>query len=366
MKKMFSILLAIILLLCSFVNSYASESCKEYRDLASVEMQVENIDDGHELIRYGDVTIDDITTTEYRQIITQVGGDTSKYYEDFDTGIATVSLNGEIIETYNMNELRADYSVWSIPERDLKLIEDYWHEHINTGRSTSLKSLPSELVGKYSLVYSEEGSPVIQPVSSDASYSTRAATIIRPAGSVTAQYPMYYYNQVSEKRVYSSACSHYLDMSIKDSMYGYTQISKKSYTYQAGTLLSTIAGALKIASSTLLSSLTGFVTTTSGVLKLTSSINYYFSEEYSFSALRQVYIFDYTYNNRDVSIRTEYGNGKISMGWDFINNEYKNPRYIITALAYPHTLAYNTLYAKAQLSWEENIEDYGYWIWGDV
>ena len=96
---------------------------------------------------------------------------------------------------------------------------------------------------------------------------------------------------------------------------------------------------MKIASSTLLGTLSGYVEIVGSIVELSTNIKYYFSEAYSYSALRQICIFDYTYNERDVSIHTDYGNGQISLTWDYINNEYKNPLYRITGQAYPHTLS---------------------------
>ena len=116
----------------------------------------------------------------------------------------------------------------------------------------------------------------------------------------------------------------------------------------------------------MINSLRGVVQVVSGVLRLNASIDYYFSESYSFLALRRAYIYDYSYNNREVSVYTESGNGEISMTWDYINNEYTNPAYTITGIAYPHTISYNTMYDKAQEIWEFNMQEYGWWKWGDV
>lgn len=67
-----------------------------------------------------------------------------------------------------------------------------------------------------------------------------------------------------------------------------------------------------------------------------------------------------------MSVHTDYGTGEISMTWDILNGEYIDPEYRITALAHPHTISYDTLYENAKNTWEFNMEEYGYWRWGDV
>ena len=155
-------------------------------------------------------------------------------------------------------------------------------------------------------------------------------------------------------------------MSIRDSMYGYVQIEKDTYKYAAGTAVSLIAAALRIASSTLMGTLSGYITVITGVLELSTRIEYYFSETYRFYAIRQACVYDYTYNNRYVSVFTESGAGKISLTWDYVNNEYTDPAYRISALAYPFTLSYTYMYDTALEIWDYNISEHGYWSWGDV
>ncbi len=311
---------------------------------------------------YEGITIEDITTESYREIITRTTTDVSQYYEDFSTGRATLSVNGVVVETYDMNELRQQYTMWQMPEEDLELIEKCLVEQAD---STNVM-LPPELQSKYTVEYDPEGT-VIRPISNNSVYAARAADqIIKPAGNVETTYPRYTNNQVSKQSRYSSSCGRYLDMSVKDSMINYSQTAKKSYFYAANSAVSVIAGSLKIASGTLINSLRGVVQVVSGVLRLNASIDYYFSESYSFLALRRAYIYDYSYNNREVSVYTESGNGEISMTWDYINNEYTNPAYKITGIAYPHTISYNTMYDKAQEIWEFNMQEYGWWKWGDV
>ena len=101
-------------------------------------------------------------------------------------------------------------------------------------------------------------------------------------------------------------------------------------------------------------------------MKLSTNVEYYFSETYTFHALRQAYIYDYTNFKRDVSVKTTHGTGEISLSWDYQNNEYVNPSYRITGIAYPFTVAYTTLYEEALEIWEYNMYIYGYWSLGDI
>lgn len=359
MKKLISLLLAITIITSASFSAYAT-GIGYNNNFKKNNIEVVDISKGHQVVYYDNVIVDDVTTQEYRKIVTKCGNDVSEYYEDFSTGMASLSVNGSIVDTYNMNTLRNDYIHWEMPEQDAVLIEKYLSE------SKNLKSmeLPAELESKYELTYDKFGVSVIKPILNAS--DTRASNIVYPDGPVTETYPEYMYKKVSSRSTYSTSCGRYLSMSIKDSMYSYSQTSKKSYYYGAGTAVSVIAGALKISAGTLLSTLTGLTTISSGVLKLSSSIDYYFSETYSFYALRQACIYDYSYNNSDVSVLTKYGTGQISMTWDYKNNEYVNPSWKITGLAYPHTISYNEMYNQAKDIWEFNMEQYGYWKWGNL
>lgn len=359
MKKVLSVILAAIMFTSTSFCSIANEL--EDNDNAD-GVEVVTIGEGHEIVYYEGITIEDITTESYREIITCTTTDVSRYYEDFSTGRAILSVNGVVVETYDMDDLRQQYTIWQMPEEDLELIEKCLIEQADSMNVT----LPLELQSKYTVEYDPEGT-VIRPISDSSVYAVRAASqIIKPAGNVETVYPMYTNNQVSKQSRYSASCGRYLDMSVKDSMINYSQTTKKSFYYNVGTAVSVIAGALKIASSTLIGSLAGAYTVISGVLTLNRNIDYYFSESYSFLALRRAYIYDYSYNNREVSVYTESGNGEISMTWDYINNEYTNPAYKITGIAYPHTISYNAMYDKAKEIWEFNMQEYGWWKWGDV
>lgn len=279
------------------------------------------------------------------------------------TGIATLSLNGSIIEMFNMVELRNDYDTWTMPEGDKLLLNECLSQQIGTAQIT----LPDELQNKYTVTYDDFGGAIVRPSSDYETASVRATyTIVRPDGPVTDAYPEYSYKEFDSKLQYSSYCGRYLDMSIKDRMHQYSQEEKTSYKYAAMTAVSVISGALKIASSTLLNSLVGLTTVVHGILKISTNIEYYFSESYTFHALRQAYIYDYTNYERDVSVKTEFGSGEISLTWDYQNNEYINPSYRITGIAHPFTVAYETLYQEAFDIWENNMYVYGYWSWGDI
>lgn len=88
--------------------------------------------------------------------------------------------------------------------------------------------------------------------------------------------------------------------------------------------------------------------------------------EYSFNALRQGYVYDYTNYNQYISVNTKSGKGKISMTWDFINDEYTNPEWKITAQAYPHTITCSKILSETKEIWEYNMQEFGVWKWGNV
>lgn len=75
---------------------------------------IEEIDmgDGHTITISdgGKIKIETIRTNEYQRIITQVGDDISEFYEDYATGIAVMTLNGRVIDLFDMNEYREEIS----------------------------------------------------------------------------------------------------------------------------------------------------------------------------------------------------------------------------------------------------------------
>ena len=64
-----------------------------------------------ERIIQGDVVTDDIIASDFREIVTRDGDDTIRYYSDYTTGIATLSINDTIIEKYDMNLIRENIDV---------------------------------------------------------------------------------------------------------------------------------------------------------------------------------------------------------------------------------------------------------------
>lgn len=362
MRKLLCVCFSLVLLFSLPLHAFAATELNK-NSSTKEQFEVVHLGRQHEIIYYEDAIIEDITTEEYRKTITQTETGTSIFYEDFSTGIATLSVNGIITETYNMEQLRSECYSWSMPAEDKALLA----ECLSNQNDASEITLPSALRDKYMVTYNNSGDAIISPTPDPETYSVRASyTPVRPAGPVTDTYPEYTYKEIATALRYSSYCARYIDMAIKDSMYNYTQIDKTFYPYAAQTAVSAIAYALKISTSTLMGCLSGFITLVNNVYKTTTNIELYFSEKYMFSALRQVYVYDYTNYNRDVSVLTYHGEGEISLTWDFVNNEYTNPSYRITGIAYPHTLAYSDLYDEAMQIWEVNMYQHGYWKWGDV
>ena len=117
---MLSMMLAVIM----FTSTSFCSIANELEDKGNADgIKVVTIGEGHEIVYYEGITIEDITTESYREIITRTTTDVSQYYEDFSTGRATLSVNGVVVETYDMNELRQQYTMWQMPEEDLELIE---------------------------------------------------------------------------------------------------------------------------------------------------------------------------------------------------------------------------------------------------
>ncbi len=120
MRKILTAVLAAAMLISVSLCASASEG-EDSGHPETNGVTVTDMGEGHEVIRYGDVTIEDIITEEYRKIVTQSGADISEYYEDFSTGMATLSVNGVVVETYHMNELRKNDTAWQKPKEGVEI-----------------------------------------------------------------------------------------------------------------------------------------------------------------------------------------------------------------------------------------------------
>jgi hypothetical protein len=219
--------------------------------------------------------------------------------------------------------------------------------------------LPEELKGRY-IITETEGNSIVEPV------MTWGEKVVKPYRDVKQTYPEYMYQAKSEANPYSTVCKEYLKIKAKDSMYSYTPKRKTSQWFAQGKAVSVIMAAFQLPRYVVEGSLAGLLQFVGKVWRLKEAVTYYFSEDYDFLALRQGTVYDYIERKRDVSVKTECGNGRISMAWDWNGQYYKNPQWKITALAYPFTIPYPTILKQAQEIWENNMKMDGKWRWGDT
>lgn len=106
MKKIANAILVMIFFSCFVLKVDASDSRDVKGELNTNDIETVQITDGHERIYMEGVVIDDITTENYRKIVTQSGDDISEFYEDYSMGIAVMTLNGHVVEIYDMDEVR--------------------------------------------------------------------------------------------------------------------------------------------------------------------------------------------------------------------------------------------------------------------
>lgn len=369
MKRTIALLSAVIMFLstsCAMTeNAFAHTLSNEN----SAAMTVEKIDAGTEMIYLDDATIVDQTTADRRTITTVAGETTSEFVEEFATGMAYLYVDGELKETYDMNEIRSEIETWVMPEEDQALLDAFLEAELpQSNQTNALPELPAGLAGKYEMTY-EDGGIVVTPVQSDGVAAASSSTkTVRPYKTVTSAYPTYMYKQIDSATKYSSVCGRNLSIKVKDSWYSYALISKTSKTFSAGTAISMIVTAFSLPTATVISSLNGLYSIKDGIKTLDTAVTYYKEESYNFHALRQGYVYDYTTNMRDVSVTSETGQGRVSMTWDYDtkNNCYINPQWKITAQAAPFAISTSTIIANAKQIWETNIELYGYWKHGDL
>lgn len=106
MKKAVNLILAILCFFCFGLRANAADSLVGRSEPDTDGIEVVQIADGHERVCMEGIVIDDITTENYRKIVTQSDEGISEYYEDYSMGIAVLTLNGHVVEIYDIEEIR--------------------------------------------------------------------------------------------------------------------------------------------------------------------------------------------------------------------------------------------------------------------
>lgn len=350
--KVISMIVIICILTC--IPAYASNGY----EISRLTPRLHVIREGNtEISTYGDITVyDTLDEDSGKRYIKTISTDgiVTEYFEDLETGLAEYYEGGKLVATYNMHDERAKLiQSYSIPEEKLKLIDEKIEEAVKNHNFEVLYTLSDFEVTNYGNGF------IITPQAS-------GRANIYPAGSVYDAYPEYTYKTIYSTSSYSSVLGRYLSMKVKDSMYSYVETSSKTINFDAGATISIIMGLAKITFGNALSIFTGFLNLVNGVYKLSQDCRYYQQQKYKYYALRQGYVYDYTYNYRDVSVLTEYGTGELSLSWDFIDDVYTNQRWVHTGQAYPFTISKETIISNAKEVWEYNMLEFGWWRWGDI
>lgn len=359
MKKNLKKVLATMLIPSFMLASFPTVVSADDVTSSNSNIQVIKVSENEERIIIGNTTVIDSTDEFGRTITTYDESGTSVYYDDFSTGIATLSVDGKIIETYDNKSRMEETETWSIPESDKLLLEEYLKNY-SSGAKT-VQPLPEGL--QYDYEVSVRNNTVVIEHKDKARASMRT---VKAYSDVTSTYPSYYYKTIGTNYPYSTICNRTLTLKVKDSMYGYVSENEKAKRFYAGATFVDIMDWCHISFSSLTSSLGSMLQMINGVYTLVDDVYYYFKEDYDFYALRQGYVYDYTNLQRDVSVDSKTGSGRVSMTWDFVNGEYVNPQWKMTAQAYPFTISQSTMFSEAKRIWESNIQEYGYWKWGDV
>jgi hypothetical protein len=81
---------------------------------------------------------EDIFTEAYRIMITKTDQGDSAFVEDFATGMGYVIVDGKIIETHDLNEIRNTIKVWEMPEEDERLFNEYTKNRLEAGEKNGV------------------------------------------------------------------------------------------------------------------------------------------------------------------------------------------------------------------------------------
>lgn len=302
--------------------------------------------------------------TETERVITSTNGTTeSVYYHDFSTGIATLSIDGEVTETYDIAAEREKIETWTIPENDLILIHQYLKAIQGESKQQNAATLPNSLVGKYNLEYYGDA-VLITPIRSES--STRATTTtpyFTAYEDVTNKYPPYSNKLIKFQVQYSPYCQRNLSVKLFETMTNYVETYNRGRNFGAGTELQAISGILGVALSLVMSSLNGYFSVVGEAMFLDQPVFYSAEAEFSFYGTNEVQIYDYTNYQRYVTVKFWDGYGLLTLGWDRNEDRERiNPEWMRTEEPYSFDVGAQVLIDEAVDIWEFNIREYGYWL----
>ena len=257
--------------------------------------------------------------------------------------------------------------VWTMSQEDINAFKEYLKEcH---GKVTDL---PDQLRSKYSIYQVESGTIILPSFYEDVSAENTvnmvsvSPTVVKPQGSVTDKFPPYEDKVVAQKSMYSDASSRNISAKICHSMTDYVCTNVMEKTFDIGTTIYDIVRETLLSQDVIQKVFAAYNITFSAANKLEKAVRFYYSEKWMYTSVLQSFIYDYTNYNRYVSITCDSAFGEISMSWnDVENGKATNPSYAITSLPYTDAISYDYVFESILDIWNRNIEEYGYWKWGD-
>ena len=152
---------------------------------------------------------------------------------------------------------------------------------------------------------------------------------------------------------------------VYETMSYHTEILRKSLAFAIGKTVANIAMALAVPASTVKAwlNIAGILYSTSGILKEACEVVK--KSEYRYWGGKELGIYDPTSNKSEVEVFSDWGEGIITMTWQYNSaTGYNTPKWGHSALSSGLQKDNNYVIEEGRRIYDSNIKEYGLWKWG--
>ena len=150
---------------------------------------------------------------------------------------------------------------------------------------------------------------------------------------------------------------------VYETMSYHTEISKTTQSFKIASAVSSIASAFKVTTTTALGWLKKAGILLNAANKLKEGCDIVDDNSYKFLGGKECGIYDPTREKKYVETYQVWGQGKISVSWEYDSTGYKSPRWGHTARSSALQVSNATIRNEGRNAYNSNIQNEGVWKW---
>lgn len=255
-----------------------------------------------------------------------------------------------IYEASTLNENPTTYSI-EANVNEYQLSPDEIENRMQYMRDSGWNPLAPYPILETSTPTRASGSKLVDPLSYTSDNSTRpfVANTDRTGTATIPALSTYGYDQYQPYTVYKTMAYHVED-----------KLTTKSFS--VGTTIASIALSFSVKAESVSKWLNaaGVVSDVFGCIAEQCSIIQ--KHGYTYSGFKEFGIYDPTRFKKMIEVNSEWGNGHITLGWDYVG-EYCNPHWIHDVRSRGLDYSSDALISTGINAYNLNISQYGYWKW---